>query len=234
MHDTGQNRSRIPHRITAWLVDAVTLQLILTGASLPFLLWWDLPFPLLSIIGNIIHPLFLTLFLVASSLLFFATLLALPTQIFCIVLNTITTAWEALLTLPIPSGWILLRWWHLIPLYLCVVIVYMWKTKKKKSAWLSATFVLTILASGISIYYTPVTGITVLHRQQQSLVCIPRENNTLELIDHGYISHASNIPALVNYELMPHILTRYGKPAALRIQGYGSRIERTRELLRLM
>jgi|GEM_PF-2238440 len=234
MYETILNNSLVSHRITAWLVDAVTLQLILTGASLPFLLWWDLPFPLLSIIGNIIHPLFLTLFLVVSSLLFFATLLALPTQIFCIMLNTITTAWETLLTLPISSGWVPLRWWHLIPLYLCAGIVYMWKIKKQKSAWLAAIFVITILACGISIYCTPATGVTVLHRQQQSLVCIPGENNILELIDHGYISHASNIPALVNYELMPHILTHYGKPAALRIQGYGSRIERAGALLQLM
>jgi hypothetical protein len=217
-----------------WLINAITAQLILTGASLPFLLWWEMPFPLLSIIGNIIHPFFLTLFLLLSSVLFFATLLHIPTTLLCTVLHTITECWDTLLRLPIPSGWIPLRWWHLIPLYLCGSLFYLWKTKRMYSRVMPLTSGILLIVTILSIYCTPRAGVTVLHRHTQSLICIPHPDNTLELIDDGYISSASNIPALVNYELLPHILTRYGKPTQLILKGKGTRCAHARKLLHLL
>ncbi len=221
-------------RIIPWIHDAVYLQLMLTGVSLPFLLWWQMPFPLLSIVGNIIHPIFLTLFLTVSSLLFFATLLHIPTKLLCWTLNNITELWNTILVLPVPSAWMLLRWWHLILLYLCAGIIYVWKTRPRQSPWMPRICTIAILITIASIYYTSSAGITILHRQEQSLICIPHSNGTLELIDHGFIGHAANIPALINYELMPHILTHYGKPKTLTISGNGARIKRARQLLNLL
>jgi hypothetical protein len=234
MRETNQNNRFTLTTGIAWVTDACILQLIITGASLPFLIYWNMPFPLLSIVGNIIHPIFLTLFLIVSSTLFFATLLHIPTTLLCAALQIITDYWDALLRLPIPSGWIPLRWWHLIPLYLCGALFYLWKTKCIRSRAMPLTSGVLFLTTILSIYCAPRTGVTVLHRHTQSLICLPHPGNTLEIIDDGYISSASNIPALVNYELMPHILTCYGKPTQLILKGSGMRCTHARKLLQLL
>lgn len=219
----------------SWLIDALILQCILTTVSLPFLLWWQIPYPLLSLLGNLIHPLFLTLFLTLSSLLFFALLLHLPHSLIASGLSLLTTAWNYILTAPIPAGWIILKWWHSIPAAYVCYLLYRWRYEPHKKILpayriiLGAVLVISILVNA----HSPSAGVTILHRNSHSVVCIPHPDGTLELQDNGYITKAANTAALINYELMPHILTTYGHPKKIILKGRGFRIQQVRTLMAL-
>jgi len=83
-----------------FLHTALQLQLFLSCLSLPIMLWWGLPFSLLSIIGNLIFTPFLMLFLFLGSVLFLCGLCNYypPTLIF--LLDTVTRFWLLLLSFP--------------------------------------------------------------------------------------------------------------------------------------
>jgi len=193
--------------------DACALQWVLSAASLPFLLWWHIPYPLLSIIGNLLHPLFLTGFLCISSALFFAALLNLPTTLLASLLTLLTNTWDVIFSLPIPSYWIALRWWHLVPALSIAIVLLCWNLlatiapHKRK-----ILFFLTLLNSSTVLWQLNAQqkkGITILHKGDKHLVCIPHENS-VELIDFGFISSARNKESVMTYEVMPHVLFSYG------------------------
>lgn len=86
-----------------FVVHAIELQLFLFCFSLPLLLWWGLPFSLLSIIGNLFFTPFLLLFLLLSSLIFLCGLCNLSPTLLCSILEKFTTLWLYLLSIPTAS-----------------------------------------------------------------------------------------------------------------------------------
>jgi len=201
-------------RIIISLIEACALQLILSTAALPFLLWWHIPYPLLSILGNLIHPFFLTSFLSLASLLFFAVLLGLPHDTIAWLLTTLTQTWHALFSLPIKGGWIALQWWHLIPAISIATAILSWYllaslTHNKKRIFIVLVVINSTTALWqIQAHHNP--GITFLHKANKHLVCIPHKHHT-ELVDFGYLAHTRNKESLFTYEIMPHLLFFYGK-----------------------
>ena len=195
-------------------VQAVGLQSVLSAASLPFLLWWHIPFPLLSIVGNLLHPFFLTSFLFLSSALFFAALIGLPTTLLSFLLTRLTHYWDYLLRINIPSYWIALKWWHVIPA-ISIAILFIWwhlladlftAHKKKQTIFLIVLNAITFLWQ-LSATHAP--AVTILHRKNNHLLCIPHKDY-IELIDFGFISSARNKESVMTYEVMPHVLFCYG------------------------
>jgi hypothetical protein len=201
------------YQVIKKISDACALQWIVSAASLPFLLWWHIPFPLLSILGNLLHPLFLTGFLCISSALFFATLLNVPTHLLAWLLTLLTNTWDALFSLNIDSCWITLRWWHLIPTLSIAIMLLCLNLLKPIMPYKRTIFLfIALLNSSTALWQLNAkqkSGITILHKGKKHLVCIPH-NDYIELIDFGFISNARNKESIMAYEVMPHILFYYG------------------------
>lgn len=75
------------------LLHFLHLQLFLSLISLPILIAWGLPFSWLTFVGNLIFTPFLTLFLLVSSLIFFAHLVSIPCGFLVSILEKITSWW---------------------------------------------------------------------------------------------------------------------------------------------
>ena len=221
------------NRLTTSVAQGLLLQIILSIATLPFLIWWRLPFPLISLLANILHPPFLILFLLVASVLFFATLFGIPSTPLVSALSKITSWWQLLFHLPAPSGWLVLGWWLLIPasIFLAVLLVPR-GTSFIKGVLLS----IALFSFGIMSAYNKKTAwekITILRRNTAHLLCLPHPNGTLELIDNRYISGAFNTEALMYYTVIPHILATYGAPRTWILHGFGRRCATARECTRL-
>ncbi len=195
------------------IINAAILQCILSAVSLPFLLWWHIPYPALSIIGNMLHPLFLTSVLLLSSLIFFTTLMAIPDGALVWLLTTITSYWKTVLWLPVPSGWIALHPWHIIPAYSVAIILLCWYVLpgiiRHKYTITIVLIVINSITCGWHIHAGNNRGITFLHKKNNHLVCIPHDDH-IELIDFGYIKNTRNKAQLMAYDIMPHLLFSYG------------------------
>lgn len=224
-------------RFYSWLTDTLIIQLLLTSAVIPFLLCWKLPYTPLSILGNIIHPLFLLPFLALSSMLFFAVLLGLPTGLLCWLLTKLHYYWTLVLHMPVPALWLRMSWWHLLPAgAVCITIWYAARAHAKAFILrrLISLCMVTIIGVSLAQWLMPPPAITKLVRGGDHITCTLTPNGTLTLHDYGYLSKAANSDAVVDYELMPHIVSTYGTPQqiTLRARKEGVRIKKVRKILR--
>ena len=83
-------------KIRDFFINALYLQIALTCVHIPLLVWWGLPFSLLTFVGNIAFSPFLSLFLGISSLLFLCELCGLPSTFLTSALEYLTYLWLAL------------------------------------------------------------------------------------------------------------------------------------------
>lgn len=199
-------------------------------ASMPFLLAWQLPFTPLSIIGNLIHPPFLITFLLLSLLLCIATALSLPTQLLATLLTSTHRIWTALLAWQPLIWWPRLTWWHFGISCALLMTYHAWCRHKKSAAMVAA---LTALLLCVPIVFTPKTTASTLTRDRFSLSCTLAPNGSLILYDRGYISRAANTDAIIDYEVMPHLVSTYGLPRAIILHAprWGKRLNYAGQLL---
>jgi len=222
-------------RLRNFFLSAIALQLLMSVAALPFLLWWHIPYPLLSVVGNLLHPLFLTTFLLLASFLFFAVLFGLPHETGATLLNTATDIWDHFLKTPAPSGWIALSWWHLVlstsVLLLCGIFIIpqlRWHWAQKMSTCLLA---LSIIASLWRLNTSEIQPLTILRKGERTVLFLPHPDKTLDIVDHGYIRGSRDTRALLHYDILPHILFNYGQPKDIKMYGYGTRIAQARKAI---
>lgn len=214
------------------LREALTLQTILSIATLPFLVWWHLPFPLISLVANIIHPPFLMLFLLLSSLIFFATLLGISCTPLVSALTKLTAVWQMLFKLPLPSGWLVLSTASLLPAGGLLIALL---ARGLPGRLRGVSIALCVCCFGIvSLRNQAATRekITILRRKEAYLLCLPHQDGTLELIDNRYISAAFNTKSLMYYTVIPHILATYGAPRRCLLRRQGKRTAQAQRCLK--
>lgn len=211
------------------------LQILLSIAALPFLLWWHMPYPLLSIVGNLVHPIFLTAFLFLASILFFAVLFGLPHATLSSLLSLVTNVWDHLLDTPLPAGWIALRWWYLLPAasFAAIIITHLfqgfrWHHAKK------AGVLLLILNVSAGLWQTKASNgpaLSILRKGEYTLLFVPNPDNSIDIVDHGYIGRSRDTKAVIHYDILPHLLFTYGSPPRVSLNGYGKRVTVAKKLL---
>lgn len=82
------------NKYSAWLLSAIELQLFITCVSMPILVHWGLPLSLMTVPGNLLFAPILTLFLLLSSIIFFAELLHIPNGLSIKFLEYLSFGWE--------------------------------------------------------------------------------------------------------------------------------------------
>lgn len=220
-----------------WLRETLVLQLLLTAAVIPLLLCWKLAYTPMSILGNLLHPLFLLPFLALSSILFFATLLGLPTQFLCQLLTHLHTAWLYVLHIPLPTMWLSVNGLYLIPALLTCFTI--WRTVHGRSTTPHGKLLIRLTcATAVGLVFLqwtlPTPAKTFLERGTKTVSFTLTKEKTLVIRDHGYLSGAANSDAIIDYEVMPHIVSTYGTPKKIvfRTHKKGMRIRRCIEILR--
>jgi len=88
-------------KLSQRILPYLALQLFVTLVSLPFLVAWGLPLSLLAPIGNLVFAPVLSMFLLASSLLFFTELLHIPNSLIVWSLEFTSHMWQMIM----PGGW---------------------------------------------------------------------------------------------------------------------------------
>lgn len=224
-------------RISLWarkarehITNALETQLLMMVASMPFLLAWQLPFTPLSIIGNLIHPPFLITFLLLSLLLYIATIVGLPTKILVTLLSSTHHAWSMLLCWQPIIWWPRLTWWHFGISCALLVAYHAWHRHKKSATIIAA---LTALLLYVPIVFTPKTTTSTLIRDRFSLNCTLHADGSLILDDDGYISRAANTDAIMDYEVIPHLISTYGLPRKIILHAprWGKRLSAAKLIL---
>lgn len=184
------------------------LQLFLSLVSFPILISWGLPFSLLSPIGNCIFSPFIIIFLFFSSLFSFFTLIGIPTYWISWCLNSISSVWLYLLTIPLPHGIIFGCGTLPIIILLCVpfgafFIVYHTRNNPLK------TFIgllgLCACIIGLSrLFQTEKNYYTVAYRKQYIHI-FNNQKDTL-IIDPGIRGQIHSIIPWVHYTLLPTLI----------------------------
>lgn len=206
---------------------SVFIQFIMLLAVLPFLACWGLPLSLMSIVGNIIHSAFLTIFLMLCSLLFFATLLHLPTGALVWLLTQVHTVWHWLLSCSSPS-WLV----TVTPaLMLCIIgsafVIAAWWWQRYRFALCLTGFLLLSSSGYLALQpYQP----SVIRRSGKAASCVPQADGSLHIYDHDLIARTVDTERLVTYVLLPHLRKEYGLPP-VKIYGTGRRVSQAQRLL---
>jgi hypothetical protein len=209
------------------LRDSLIIQTAMVLAVLPFLACWGLPLSLMSIVGNIIHSVFLTAFLMVSSLLFFATLLGLPVGPLVWVLTQIHTVWHWLLSCSSPCWLVTVTPALMLVIMGCVALAATWYSHAQRR-WL---FFLAVILWSSSLYlahqpYQP----TVIRRNGKAASCVPQPNGSLHIYDHNLIARTVDTQRLVTYVLLPHLRKEYGLPKT-KVYGSGRRVAYAQRVL---
>lgn len=201
-------------KLLAQTAQFITLQLFISCISLPILGYWGLPQPILSPLGNLFFAPFLTGFLLFSTLVFFAYILALPTGLLLFILEKITAAWTFVLTLNIatpfvscvrPPLFILIG----LPLAACALVARQKNSKPHKTI----IFLALLLVSTHTIlyfFYTTHTFVYSLPYNNGAVTIIRSKKETL-VIDPGVIGKRVSACSWCEYTLIPEIIKRTGK-----------------------
>lgn len=184
------------------------MQLILTLVSMPILIGWGLPISLVSIIGNLMFTPFLMVFIIISSLLFFANLCNIPHAPLVYTLNWFTDAWHTLLSLGNPA-WLTYSWCPPTPVLILILVI----------VFIVLRFVMRKILTLVLLLAVTCVGIYAMHKMQPSqgteqiannlnIQC--DDKNNITLIDYGFLSKKRTLKSYVEFELKPILARRYG------------------------
>ena len=196
------------------LLNSIQLQLFISFISLPFLIAWGLPISLMTPISTLLFGPFLSCFLLISSLIFFLELFYLPNGFLVWCLEAITAFWMTCLGLE-QKAWLIgfpkppMLVIFLIPMSALAII-----HSKKITCIVRRIFILSffLVATCIILKFFPYT-----YKFIEKIPCNKGEihlihhNNTLILIDPGYLASRPSYESFIAYTLLPEIIQRTGK-----------------------
>ncbi len=203
-------------KIAKWyqsLLKSLQLQLFISFISLPFLIAWGLPISLLTPISTLLFGPFLTCFLLVSSLIFFLELFYLPNAFLIWCLEQITTFWLACLNLE-QRAWLIGFCKPPMIMLLCIPLIALAVVHSKKiTSIIHRTgllgFVLVATCIVLKLFpYTHETVTTIACNKGQ--LTLLNHNNSLTIIDPGYIASRPNYESFVSYTLVPEIVQKTG------------------------
>ncbi len=187
------------------------LQLVMSFMSWPFLLAVGLPLSKAALLGNALFAPFLTLFLTLSSCIFICELIALPSTLFTVPLEYLTSAWISLLmmgnrswllALPQPPLWA----YGLFPLSLGLVIHY-----RPFSSAVTSSICLVGLMGGTALL---LRSTRPAHELVETIPCFEKEltlmysSQSAILINPGCLGRRLSAPTFVMHTLIPTLRKR--------------------------
>jgi hypothetical protein len=201
-------------RWSEYVLKSIQLQFFISYVSLPFLIAWGLPISIMTPISTLIFGPFLTCFLLLSSIIFFLELLYLPNSLLIWCLEKITSTWLACLSFE-QRAWLIgfarppIIVLFLIPAIALIIIHNKHITCIVKRISFLALFLVTTCAVLKLFPYT--------HNTIEKIVCNKGEitlinhNNSLVLIDPGFIASKPSYESYIAYTLIPAIVQKTGK-----------------------
>lgn len=198
------------NRLISSLVAFLELQFLINLASLPILAYWGLPISLLSPIGNLFFTPLLTLFLVLSTLLFFASLLHIPCSMFVMCLEYLHYYWSIILN-QATSLWLIscIKPSLMLTLILTGSIVLLYQAIYQKKAvirFLSMSCALLVVASIFYAMKPTIMELTLPATRGE--LTITKDEWGLYIVDKGcFASHAHNF---ITYTFMGALRSHIG------------------------
>ncbi len=200
------------HWLKNKLIQYFIVHLFITLLSIPIIVAWGLPFSWLSPLGNFLFSPLLSLFLLFSSLAFFAHLLALPHGLLDWFLEQITACWYWLLKVaPTNSlyGFCRPPLWLLLLIAIISLASIMHPLMRTPSRRLLG---LTILL-GVTMTIMRASTRTFLHTEipcNGGLVTLVHQNNQTIVIDPGCIGKRISASSWISYTLLPALISQTG------------------------
>lgn len=195
-------------RTTTFILRILQLQIILTFVSLPILIAWGLPFSLLSFIGNIIFPPFLSLFLLISSLIFFCEILWLPSGYLIFLLDQLTSLWCYIINSAPNSTlvgyanqplWILC----LLPLMGFVLLGNPY-IRSSLHRIILCTIILCLFIGYVQLTRSYTTSIHRIPCRNNQIILI-ENGHTITIVDNGALGRHPSASSYAEYTLLPAI-----------------------------
>jgi hypothetical protein len=192
-----------------WIMRALQLQLYVTYATWPLLLWWGLPISLLSPLGNIIFAPLLIAFLFLSSSLFICYLCSIPHTLLISALELLSNLWLSLTSwCSFPSLLITFAtppWWLLIFFPAIALMLIIHPTLRNPLRSIFAFIIAFFLTSCLLTLYTP----TSIPSLTKSMHITRHDRKTMIVIDSQ--THR-RLPTFswIRYQLPPLLITATG------------------------
>ncbi len=199
-------------------------QLIITGVTLPILLYWGVPISPLTLIGTLFHGLFLSFYLSLCSLFWFTLIIAQHNYWITISIEQITTWWNTLIQSATTMPYIIIHPNTGYIIIVSAVIAYILYRSSQVTL-----FTATALTSGTVAFlfiFSLIQFPTQLTIGKRLLQLDPSYNKILYIHDHNYTAFISDLPAFIKYTLVPHIGCNYGKPQRIIVIQHGSSKQR--------
>lgn len=194
---------------------SIQLQLFISFISLPFLIGWGLPVSLLTPISTLIFGPFLTCFLLISSLIFFLELFYLPNELCIWCLEHITNIWFTFLNLE-QKTWLIGFTQPPMIILFCIPCIALAIIHSKKITSLSLRIFTLALLLGATCFTLKFFPYATNHDNVTKIACNKGEitlinhNNSIILIDPGFLAARPSYESFISYTLMPHILQTTG------------------------
>lgn len=185
---------------------------MLSVISLPFLCAWGLPISLLTIVGNLIFGPFLALFLVISSVLFFAQLLGWSAAPVGVVLNSVCAVWLKLLSLGSTVVLVCVSEKMFTLTLLCALVTVItfhhkrWGRLKEHLIILCTIVVFLMLGS---LWYQHAFMSHTLYNRKKTVV-INKKDGVLKIEDYGGLTEKRNTGSFIQFSLIPAICKKAG------------------------
>lgn len=209
------NHTRWPlwQYVKNYAVQFTATQLIATLVALPILISWGLGISVMTFVGNLIFAPLLSLFLLASSLLFFTELIGVPNQYVVSILEVITEMWHKLLSFG-KSDWIVhFAKPHLGILLLIPILTFLVTRKKstKKCSILILSILLAAILGGLGMYQKA-TRAKSLTLQINGKLQVERDNKgKITLVDSGFLNTKRSIQKYLEFDLQQQLVTNFGR-----------------------
>lgn len=197
-------------KFAAYLLSALRIQLFISLVAMPILVLWGLSVSVLSIPGNILFAPILTIFLLASSLIFFLELIYLPNNWLIQVLEKLTLLWlgaapennvRYLLAFPQKT------WFIFILSLILAIYVIAYLDQFKHIWWLSLLLVSSCLIAKLPIWTQETTY--ELTKNKQKLKINFKKGNII-IHDYGIFNHSNGIQTWIKYQLIPSLIKNFG------------------------
>ncbi len=205
-------KSEIIQKLLNQIYAFTYLQLSVTIATLPLLIYWGIPISLLSIMGNALFSPFLTLFLFLCTIIFFTNLIALQNTWIIYFTELVVRVWlycmsftskKMLVYIPCPNIIIIL-----IICIICALLLHqkIITTALKKCLLLICALICIVLLITISAPSKPIVSQLECHGGQVTIISA---NNKLCIIDPGVIGKTVSAPDWIEYTLLPYLTKHY-------------------------
>lgn len=187
------------------------IHLVVSLYSFLILVCWGIPFCPMSFVGNLIFGPILTLFLGISTLLFFTEICLIPNSYLVQLLELVSNAWLWILhsvplqRLHIPCA----QPSHIVmaTLFLAGVIIVIMRTSYiKKSLYICLMLISSFILTDKQTVRHKIENLPCAH----GALHIIKTSGQLIIVDPGCLGRYISAPSFVQYNLMPHLVNKYG------------------------